>query len=102
MYLSTRKIVCTCGHLHVVLNFVEANVNKKTDDGDTGVHYASKHGHLPVVEYLVQLCHANIDETNLEGKTAYELAHDSGHDDIATFLNEWKERQVVETNDEAV
>ena len=35
MYLSTRKIVCTCGHLHVVLNLVEthnANVNKKTDD----------------------------------------------------------------------
>lgn len=50
----------------------------------------------------MQSCHANIDETNLEGKTAYELAHDSGHDDIATFLNEWKERQVVETNDEAV
>ncbi|WP_353279072.1 ankyrin repeat domain-containing protein [Wolbachia endosymbiont (group B) of Longitarsus flavicornis] len=83
------------GHKNIVKFFVvEKGVDVNWEDGYrshgnwwTPLHWASKGGHLDVVEYLVSLG-ANIDAKDKNGKTPINIARGEGHTDIVQYLEE--------------
>lgn len=65
-----------------------------TDRRNTPLMWASKGGHLPVVEYLVSMG-ADKNACNLAGLTARELARQAGHNAVVKYLDTEPEFDII-------
>ncbi|XP_013875600.1 ankyrin repeat domain-containing protein 16 isoform X2 [Austrofundulus limnaeus] len=54
--------------------------------GDTLLHYAARHGHLDVVEYLVEQLGADVEVCNNDYKRPLHEAASMGHKDCVSYL----------------
>lgn len=71
--------------LKIFVLILKANIESKSIIGDTALQYASNHGHLDVVEFLVsEGC--NVNNRNRAQKTALHFAAKKGSIDIVKFL----------------
>ena len=59
----------------------------KTSNGLTALHYASQHGCMEVVQFLMEECHVKEAKTN-DGGTALHFASACGHLNIVQYLIE--------------
>lgn len=62
-------------------------VNAKSNSGYTPLMYASREGHLEIVEFLVEK-NAHVDESDYDGFNALMLASSNGHYSIVKTLIE--------------
>lgn len=79
------------GNLALVKYLIEGlleSMSLETTDvnGNNALHIAAKFGHLPVVEYLMNLGINNISNINHRGKTALDVALDNRHEAIVACL----------------
>jgi ankyrin repeat protein len=63
-----------------------ANVNAKTDSGETPLMLASADGYKDIVERLLLAKGVDVDVENNNGKTALSFARENGHQDIVDRL----------------
>jgi len=61
------------------------HVNAKDAQGKTALHEASRWGHVPVIQFLLDN-KAEIESKTVEGSTALHLAARFGQDDAVNFL----------------
>ena len=64
----------------------EQNYDLKFYEEDTPIHIASKYGHLPIVEYLIEKQNVDIDINGFEGKTPLHYACEEGHLQVVEYL----------------
>ena len=62
-----------------------ANLEAKKFDGTTPLYWASRNGHLDVIEYLIEQG-ANIDASDFNGRTSMWIASFYGHTDVVAHL----------------
>jgi ankyrin repeat protein len=62
------------------------NVEAKTINGWTALHFASINGHLEIVQYLLQNGNANVNAQKNDGWTALHFASSNGHLEIVQYL----------------
>lgn len=62
-----------------------ADVEARTNDGDTPMHYACSKGLLELAKWLRQ-SGASLAPTNESGVTPRDMAEDAGHGDVVTWL----------------
>jgi len=74
------------------------NANEKGQDGSTGLHYASRYGHIAVVKVLVEYG-SNVNETNATGNSALHLACGYQHIDVVKYLVQKGATIDAENND---
>ena len=82
-------MACWEGHTSTARALVEAgaNVEAKTKYGWTSLIWASLHGHLATVQYLVEECGASMEPKDKYGYTALARAKWSGKsDDVVEYL----------------
>ena len=80
-------VVAELGHIEVagfLLYAAQADVNKKTYQGGTALHYAAQGGSLKMVNLLLSV--PNVHNLNVDGITPYRLAEQGGHTDIMAML----------------
>ncbi|XP_060080735.1 serine/threonine-protein kinase TNNI3K-like [Ylistrum balloti] len=98
---------CTSGRSLELIKYLleqsSVNINQQGRDGHTGLHSACYHGHIRVVQFLLE-CRADMnlvatmtDQTSgsekVEEQTALMWAYEQGHDDIVTLLKHHKRPQ---------
>merc|ERR1712190_660481 len=71
-----------------------ATIDIQDGDGDTGLHHASRRGHLNIVQELVK-SNATIDIKNISGNTALYVARQFGNTDIVQVLKKAEEDASV-------
>ena len=73
-------IACYNGHSELVNLLLEkgVDVNSKTSDGWTALHFASQNGHIGSVKNLVQIG-VYVDSQINDGRTALLIAAQNGH-----------------------
>lgn len=84
------------GDLVKVQNLIEqhnGNVNAIDDDGSTVLMYASRHGHLGVVKYLIEK-HADVNMKDGYSKTALIYAVLGKHLEVVKYLVEYGKADV--------
>jgi len=89
------------GHVEVVKHLIEngkANIDAKTNKGDTALTWAFFNGHLEVGTYLIE-SKANVEARNPSGKTALMLAARKGYMDCVSYLVENAQANVQMTCD---
>ncbi len=99
-YILSTPLICAArdGHLATVKVLVAAGaeINAKTYNSYTALHYAAAHGHLETVKYLVgHGADATIKADGNPGPTALDEARKSEHADIVRFLEESAAGKVV-------
>ena len=80
--------LCRYGHVDIVRTLVnyKANVNDRTDSGDTPLTLAAKHGHDNVVHVLLSDFQCSVDAKGQDGYTALHYSCRYGHVDIVRTL----------------
>jgi len=68
----------------------KANINARSDEGRTALHYASASGQVHVVQLLLEK--GAKMSTDFENKTPLALAEENGHLAVARVLNEAQEK----------
>ena len=59
---------------------------KSSFHGRTPLHWASRNGHLSIVQYLIESHHVNINATTSDGTTAFCWACWQGHFSIIRYV----------------
>ena len=79
---------CSGGHVDIVRTLVKnkANVNARTDSGDTPLTLAARHGHDNVVHVLLSGSQCLVDAKGQDGYTALHYSCSGGHVDIVRTL----------------
>lgn len=72
-------------HTHVSL-FSEIPRKHFGKSGDTLLHYAARHGHLPIVTYLLEGVAMDVEGMNNDYKRALHEAASMGHRDCLLYL----------------
>lgn len=72
-------------HTHVSL-FSEIPRKHFGKSGDTLLHYAARHGHLPIVTYLLEVVAMDVEGMNNDYKRALHEAASMGHRDCLLYL----------------
>ena len=87
LLMSDIKESCCTGDLESLMTCLrdEQHVNKVYNYKWTLLHFAAHHGHLEIVECLVQHG-ANIEACNSKGKTPVAIASQEGYLDIVKYL----------------
>jgi ankyrin repeat protein len=62
------------------------NVEAKDNNGGTALFYASRYGHLEIVQYLLQNGNANVEAKTNGGMTALHWASDNGDLKVVQYL----------------
>ncbi|CAG9764408.1 unnamed protein product [Ceutorhynchus assimilis] len=70
--------------LELLLKF-NAEIDKKCADGETSLHVASRHGHIEVINSLLQNG-ANIDAQDNAGKSPLYVATESNNPEVVSYL----------------
>jgi hypothetical protein len=90
------------GHLEIVQYMVEngANLDLRSDDGNTALMFAAEKGNTAIVKYLVEN-DANINARNNKGETALSWAYDKGEMGVYDYLiahgaREFEPRQIAQ------
>ena len=88
MERTPLHIGCWNCHLPIVEYLISkgANINAKTKRGDYVIHYASKSGHLPTVQYLIEQQNVDIDIKGDDDKTPLHYACEHDHLPIVKYL----------------
>jgi ankyrin repeat protein len=77
------------------------DVNNQTNkDGDTPLHYACCHGHLDIVQLLLQSNAIDVNQTNNNGETPLHYACRYGYLDIVQLLLQNNAIDVNQTNND--
>jgi len=76
--LGTRDMV------HLLLEF-SADVDKANNRGETPLYFASREGHIEIVDYLIH-CRAQLNRVTDEGVCALVAAARHGHDKVVELL----------------
>ncbi|KAG8576834.1 hypothetical protein GDO81_009995 [Engystomops pustulosus] len=82
------------GTLHLLQKELQSNTRLLTDlpgkhfgrSGDTVLHYAARHGHLPVMSYLVETVGMDVEVHNNDYKRPLHEAASMGHTDCLLYL----------------
>uniref|UniRef100_A0A3B5BJ14 Ankyrin repeat domain-containing protein 16 n=1 Tax=Stegastes partitus TaxID=144197 RepID=A0A3B5BJ14_9TELE len=79
------------GWLHVVKSIFYTAVQAVSSrhwgrSGDTLLHYAARHGHLDIVEYLIQRLDMDVEVYNNDYKRPLHEAASMSHEDCVSFL----------------
>lgn len=61
-------------------------VETKEQDSFRAIHYASYHGHLHIVQYLIEQCQVDVNAKINNGLTALHLASQFGHKEIVKYF----------------
>ena len=70
---------------NTVYLFIMSSINHANNGGRTALHYAARHGHLVIVEALLQHG-ATVNVHDHSRQTPLQLAMEYGHIDIALLL----------------
>ena len=91
---------CRYGHVDIAKTLVnnKANVNAKTDSGDTPLTLAARHEHDNVVHALLSDSQCLVDAKGQDGYTALHYSCRYGHVDIARTLVNHKANVNVKTD----
>ena len=91
---------CTHGHVDIARTLVnhKANVNVKTDSGDTPLTLAARNKHDNVVQILLSDSQCLVDAKGQDGYTALQYSCTHGHVDIARTLVNHKANVNVKTD----
>ena len=81
-------LACLEGHHNIAEYLISkgANINAKDTIGDYAIHYASKGGHLPIVQYFIEQQNVDIDIKGSNEMTPLHLACLRGHLQIVQYL----------------
>ena len=76
------------GHYQLLMNMSSlVDVAMATNrHGDTVLHVAARHGHLPVIRHIHEKLGAGLTHVNLDGKSALHEAAQHGHVECAEYL----------------
>ena len=76
-----------------------ASIYTGDDNGDTLLHYAAAHNHLPVIKYLLHEIKCSPHLTNNEGQTVLHLAAKHGHVELLKYIIEETQCPLTPTDD---
>ncbi len=96
--LTPFMIAVGAGHGHLLdklLKEGKSNLDAKSDNGLTALHYAAKTSNGRIAEYLIK-AGANPNETNAAGRTALDIAYEKNATEcIAVLEKVTKKRESV-------
>ena len=76
------------GHMHTVIQLVKsgADVNAKTSDGHTALHYATIIGHHLMITHLLKRCGAKVNARDNQQQTPLQHAVTHCNDEVVALL----------------